>query len=108
MIDTSARTPWSKIALVTVPAIVLAGSASGWLSGSGYGTAWFDGLVKPSFMPPGWLFGVAWTILYSLLGIALALILAEPPSPRRRMALIMFFVIIANACFTRMRFLIAR
>ena len=46
-------------------------------------------------MPPGWLFGVAWTILYSLLGIALALILAEPPSPRRRMALIMFFVQLA-------------
>ena len=83
--------PWWKLALVTVPAIVLLGSASGWLSNSGYGNAWFAGLVKPIFMPPGWVFGVAWTALYTLIGIALALILAEPPSERRRKALILFF-----------------
>ena len=66
---------WLKIALVTVPAIVLAGSASGWLSNSGYGNGWFDGLTKPFFMPPGWAFGVVWPILYALLGVALAMIL---------------------------------
>jgi translocator protein len=27
-------------------------------------------LVQPSFAPPGWVFGVAWTILYTLMGIA--------------------------------------
>lgn len=88
--DTEPR-EWWKIALVTVPAIVLLGSASGWLSGSGYGNSWFDALVKPIFMPPGWVFGAAWTALYTLMGIALALILAEPPSERRRKALILFF-----------------
>ena len=46
-------------------------------------------------MPPGWAFGVVWPILYALLGIALAMILAEPPSPRRRSALILFFVQLA-------------
>lgn len=85
------RRPWWKLALVTVPAIVLAGSASGWLSNSGYGNAWFAGLVKPIFMPPGWLFGVAWTALYTLMGIALALVLAAPHSDRKRKALILFF-----------------
>ncbi|HUE78412.1 MAG TPA: TspO/MBR family protein [Sphingomicrobium sp.] len=91
---TTRRKRW-KIALLTVPAIVLLGSASGWLSDSGYGNSWFDGLVKPSFMPPGWMFGAAWTTLYALLGIALALILAEPPSDRRRKALILFFAQLA-------------
>ena len=76
-------------------AIVLLGSASGWLSGSGYGNAWFDALVKPFFMPPGWAFGVVWPILYLLMGISLAMVLAEPASPRRKVALVLFFVQLA-------------
>jgi benzodiazapine receptor len=87
--------PWWRYALVTVPAIVLLGSASGWLSNSGYGNDWFDNLVKPSFMPPGYAFGIVWPILYVLLGLALATILAEPPSDRRRMGLVLFFVQLA-------------
>jgi len=86
---------WTRIALFTVPAVWLLGSASGWLSGSGYGNDWFDALAKPSFMPPGWMFGAAWTILYILLGLALAMILAEPRSPRRRAALTLFFAQLA-------------
>lgn len=86
---------WGGFALVTVPAIVLAGSASGWLSGSGYGNAWFARLVKPDFMPPGYVFGIVWPTLYLMLGIALALVLAEPSSPRRRLALSLFFAQLA-------------
>jgi translocator protein len=89
------RRDWLKYALLTVPAIVLAGSASGWLSGSGYGNPWFDALIKPTFMPPGWMFGAAWTTLYTLMGVALAMIVAQPRSDRRRTALILFFVQLA-------------
>ena len=64
-----------RYALFTVPLVLLLGTLSGRLAGSGYGNAWFDALEKPSFMPPGWAFGVAWTLLYILLGLALALIL---------------------------------
>jgi tryptophan-rich sensory protein len=78
-----------------VPAIVLLGSASGWLSGSGYGNAWFDGLAKPFFMPPGWVFGVVWPLLYVLLGLSLALALAAPPSEGRRKGIILFFTQLA-------------
>ena len=95
MADGTERRQWWMFALVTVPAIVLLGSASGWLSGSGYGNPWFDALIKPFFMPPGWVFGAAWTTLYALMGVALALILAEPPSLRRRKALILFFAQLA-------------
>jgi len=69
------RMSFLRYALFTVPAILLLGTVSGRISGSGYGNAWFDALQKPAIMPPGWAFGVAWTILYILLGLALALIL---------------------------------
>ena len=83
---------WQRIAIVTVPVILGLGFLSGWLSGSGYGNAWFDALNKPFFMPPGWAFPVAWSTLYILLGLALALVLAEPPSDRRRNALLLFYI----------------
>jgi tryptophan-rich sensory protein len=89
------RRDWWKLAILSVAAIELLGSASGWLAGSGYGNAWFDALQKPSFMPPGFVFGIVWPILYALMGIALAMILAEPPSDRRRLALILFFAQLA-------------
>jgi hypothetical protein len=59
---------WWRYALITVPAIVLLGSLSGWISNSGYGNEWFDALDKPFFMPPGWAFGVVWPILYACWG----------------------------------------
>jgi len=92
MAEAVRRNDWWKAAIVTVVAIELLGGLSGWLSQSGYGNPWFDALVKPSFMPPGFLFGIVWPILYALLGLALALILAEPPTDRRRVALILFGV----------------
>ena len=95
MTEQTVKQNWARIALVTVPTIVLLGSASGWLSNSGYDNNWFAGLQKPAYMPPGWVFGVAWTALYTLLGLSLALILAEPPSDRRRTALTLFFVQLA-------------
>lgn len=87
--------PWGRIALVSCPAILLLGWVSGWVSNSGFGNPWFDALKKPFFMPPGWAFGAAWTILYVLMGIAVAMVLALPPSPRRRLALILFFIQLA-------------
>lgn len=84
-----------RIALITVPAIVGFGSLSGWLSNSGFQNGWFDSLTLPFFMPPGWAFGLVWPILYALMGIALALILQEPPTRRRRVALIAFFAQLA-------------
>ena len=95
MTETAERRDWWKIALFTVPAIVLVGWMMGELSNSGFGNAWYAPLAKPAFQPPGWAFGVVWTVLYILLGIALAMILAAPPSRLRRTALTLFFVQLA-------------
>ena len=80
-----------RTALITVPAIVGLGFLMGQLSNSGYGNDWFDALAKPTAMPPGWVFGAAWTILYMMLGLALAIVWAAPPSTARSMGLAMFF-----------------
>ena len=86
------RRSWWKLAILWVVIIEVCGSLSGLLSNSGYGNGWFAALQKPSFMPPGWAFGVVWPILYLMLGIAVAMILAEPEGDRRRVALALFWV----------------
>ena len=43
--------------------------------------------MKPPFMPPAWAFPTVWTILYALMGVAVAMILAMPASGERRLAL---------------------
>lgn len=82
-------------ALVTVPAVVLLGSLSGRLAGSGYGNPWFDALEKPAFMPPGWVFGAAWTLLYILLGFVLAMILHARGACGRSLVLGLFLAQLA-------------
>ena len=49
--------------------------------------AWYARLNKPSFTPPGPVFGGAWSVLYPLLGWAGYRLLAAPPTPRRTLAI---------------------
>ena len=84
-----------RFALVAVPGTVLLGSLSGRLAGSGYGNPWFDALAKPGFMPDGWVFGAAWTLLYVLLGFILAMILHARGARRRGLALGLFLAQLA-------------
>lgn len=82
-------------ALFTVPLVLLLGTLSGRAANSGYGNAWFDALEKPSFMPPGWAFGVAWTLLYIFLGLALAMLLHARGARGRGLVVTLFLVQLA-------------
>jgi len=42
----------------------------GFLIGTIVDTSSYQEFVKPSFAPPGWVFPVVWTILYTLMGIS--------------------------------------
>ncbi len=83
------RGVWRK-ALVAVPLIVVTGSLVGILSNGGEANAWYAPLEKPSFQPPNWSFGVVWTALYAMMGVALAAILNEPRSRQRTLGLGLF------------------
>ena len=80
---------WS---LVTVPAVVLLGSLAGRVSNSGFDNAWFRALARPDWFPPGWAFGAVWTVLYVMLGIALAMILNARGARGRGLAIGLFVV----------------
>ena len=79
-------------ALVAVPAVVLLGFLSGTSVANGGDSAWYQVLRKPALTPPGWLFPVAWTILYILMGLAVAMILNARGAAGRGIALVLFAV----------------
>ena len=94
MASASTESLW-KVAIPAVVTIIALGSLSGFLSNSGYSNTWFAALQKPGFMPPGWMFGVVWTTLYTMMGLALALVWVTPTSTERTGAIRLFFAQLA-------------
>ena len=80
---------WS---LFLAPLLLLLGTLSGMMSGSGGNNYWFAGLEKPAIYPPPATFGIVWTILYLLMGIALAMVVTARGAPGRGLAIAVFAV----------------
>ena len=45
--------------------------------------SWYAGLDKPPLLPPNEIFGPVWTVLYVLMGIALALLITHKASGKK-------------------------
>ncbi|SCW39110.1 TspO and MBR related proteins [Sphingobium faniae] len=86
------RLAYLRWALVTVPAVLFLGLLSGKLANSGYANRWFAALAKPDLIPPAWLFPVAWTLLYILMALALAMVLHARGASGRGIAIALFLV----------------
>lgn len=82
-------------ALVCVPVVLLLGILSGTLSGSGADDPWFEALRKPSAFPPPATFGLVWSVLYVMMGVALAIVLAAAGARGRGIAAAVFAVQLA-------------
>ena len=66
---------------------------------------WYASLVKPSFNPPNWIFGPAWTALYGLMAYAAYRILKLAPTPAQRTAIVLFYAqLVFNAAWSWMFF----
>jgi len=77
-------------ALFLVPLVLLAGFAVSDFAGSGDGNPWFAALTKPAAQPQGWVFGAAWSVLYALMGFALALVVSARGARNRGLAIGLF------------------
>lgn len=84
------RMSFTRIALVCVPLIIFLGFLAGGLANSGEENRWFALLAKPAIQPPGWLFGVAWSLLYAMQGLALTLIIDARGAAGRTTAIGLF------------------
>lgn len=71
------------IALSFVPA---------WLGSMATDPSWYRTLERPTWAPPGWLFGPVWTVLYLLMGIAAWLVWRRGGFGAARLALVLFIV----------------
>jgi benzodiazapine receptor len=86
------RAAFIRWALVLVPGALVLGLLSGRVAGGGPGNPWFEALVKPDIYPPSALFGIVWTVLYVLMGLALAMIVTARGAPYRGLAIGLFLV----------------
>jgi translocator protein len=83
---------WS---LFIVPIVLGFGFLSGLAAGSGADNPWFAGLTKPALYPPPITFPIVWSVLYVLMGVALAMVLSARGAGGRGAAFVAFVVQLA-------------
>ena len=76
--------------LFLVPLVMLLGFLSSQFGSAN--TPWFAALAKPATFPPPATFGIVWTVLYVMMGAALAMVCAAWGSRGRGLAIVAFVV----------------
>jgi translocator protein len=99
------RAAYLRWAVVTVPFVLLLGFFSASLAPSGNENAWYQALAKGPANPPDIAFPVVWTILYILMGLALAMVINARRARGRALALALFVVqLLLNLAWTPLFF----
>jgi len=80
---------WS---LFLVPLVLLLGYISGQVAGSAGDNPWFMALAKPAIYPPPITFGIVWSILYVMMGLAFAMVCAAWGARWRPYAVVAFVI----------------
>ena len=82
------RASFLRWSLFFVPLIVLLGFTAGRLGSPD--TVWFQSLTKPAIFPPPMWFGIVWSVLYVMIGFAVALVASAWGAYGRGVAIILF------------------
>ena len=95
---------WVKMVICVLVMNAL-GGAGAFLT-SGAIENWYETLKKPPGVPPNWVFGPVWTVLYAMIGISFALFWHRVPSgPAKQSGLVWFFVqLVLNLAWTPLFF----
>ena len=84
-----ARMDWTVAIVAALWAIIL-GGVGGLLTEIG---EWYRNLNKPSWQPPDWLFGPAWTVILGLSGWSLYLAYTAAPTAEDRTVVAVLFAV---------------
>lgn len=75
--------------LLSMGLTLIIGMIGGFVTSSSVGT-WFVDIIKPSWNPPGWIFGPVWTTLYIMMGISLFLVWKRRTQQGAKLAFIFY------------------
>ena len=78
------------IIAIAIPLIV--GGTSGFFTATGV-ESWYQTIARPTWNPPGWIFGPVWTTLYVMMGISLFLVWKEDTSVELKKIAIALFTV---------------
>ena len=93
------------VGLVVVVIVTFAAAGIGSVFTSASVSQWYPALEKPSWTPPGWLFGPVWTLLYALMAAAAWVIWRKEGWAGARAALLLYAVQLAlNAAWSPLFF----
>jgi translocator protein len=79
---------WLWLVLWIVGCLAVGGFGGRWTAPQIPG--WYQTLTKPSFNPPGWIFGPVWTTLYILMAVAAWRVTESPESRLRTLGIALF------------------
>jgi tryptophan-rich sensory protein len=87
MANESKRQQWPALIVYLLAAFAAAGLGSRFVPGE-----WYRDLEKPSFNPPGAVFGPVWTVLYTMMAVAAWLVWRQRRQSNTQWALIVWCV----------------